>query len=1251
MKRFGDFIVKKKKIILLITLVLLIPSLIGYLKTKINYDILTYLPSDIETLKGEHILTDDFNSGAFSVIITEKMNSKEILDLEEKINEIESVEKVVSIDDLTGTSIPVSILPSNIVEKFAKGDERLILVTFKKSTSDDLTLNAVEEIRELVKDKALVGGMSAMVLDTKELFNNEMLLYVCIAVILCIIVLELSLDSYLVPILLIANIGIAILFNLGSNIMFGSICYITKAIVAILQLGVTTDFSIFLYNKYEQLKNEKDNNEEAMSEAIKQTFKSVIGSSLTTIAGFLALCTMQLTLGVDIGLVMAKGVLLGVICVLTVFPSLLLVFDKQIDKTKHKIILPKFDKVNDFVIKHYKIIFIIFLILIIPAFFAQKKTPVYYKLDESIPEDYGYRMATKKLIDDYGLVTQEMILVKNDMPSYKVNEMTDKIKAVDGIDFILSADELTKYGITENMLPDDLVKIYKTDNYKMIIVGSKYDIATNELNEQIDKVNKIIKSYDKEAILAGEGPLTKDLVSTTKVDFVNVNYASIGVIFILMLLVLKSISLPVLLVLAIEFAIFVNMGVPYFTGTEIPFVASIVLGTIQLGATIDYAILMTTKYLEERENGLDKYKAVKSALDNSTSSIFVSAMCFFSATIGVGIISRIDMIGSLCRLISRGAIISMLVVIFIVPSILIIFDKLIIKTTLLKKKESGNMKNKKLKKKIAVLLLISMIISPVSTFAASKEETVYSKMNPDGSQKDVLVNEHFFNKNKDNTIEDLIDLTDVININGDEKFSINDNRIVFESKGKDIFIQGKTNKELPISEKITYKIDGKDTSLDNLLGKKGKVEITIKYINNSKRFSMVNGKSELLYTPFVVATVTSFSNKNNSNVIVTNGRVVDTGLGYSIVALSTPGLYESLDLKELKDLDTVIITLDTDKFELPTIYGVATPKVLSSTDFDIFNKLDNMYNNIDQLESAMNELRSGSNTILTNLNKVSDGSKQISTNLNLVVENLDKIKDGTLALDDGLTQVVNSLEESKDDFAEINSKLEEMEQLKTANTGYINGLNQIKLNYEQLSSYPIEALTPEQQAQLGALKLTYDNLNLGDQNKSLITVLSLDNKALTETIAAFQKVDDSMTKINTYLPQLKKGADDLSSGTAKLKEGTAVLNSKMNELSSGTEQLATGMNTFNSGLEQFNRKGIIPILNVKNEAKQITGKVKALEKLSNDYQSFSLKHNDTTSSTKFVLVTEGKNAPKEEIGKKEEKKQDNFFDRLLNLFK
>ena len=384
MKRFGDFIVKKKKIILLITLVLLIPSLIGYLKTKINYDILTYLPSDIETLKGEHILTDDFNSGAFSVIITEKMNTKEILDLEEKIKEIESVEKVVSINDLTGTSIPVSILPSNIVEKFAKGDERLILVTFKKSTSDDLTLNAVEEIRELVKDKALVGGMSAMVLDTKELFNNEMLLYVCIAVILCIIVLELSLDSYLVPILLIANIGIAILFNLGSNIMFGSICYITKAIVAILQLGVTTDFSIFLYNKYEQLKNEKDNNEEAMSEAIKQTFKSVIGSSLTTIAGFLALCTMQLTLGVDIGLVMAKGVLLGVICVLTVFPSLLLVFDKQIDKTKHKIILPKFDKVNDFVIKHYKIIFIIFLILIIPAFFAQKKTPVYYKLDESI---------------------------------------------------------------------------------------------------------------------------------------------------------------------------------------------------------------------------------------------------------------------------------------------------------------------------------------------------------------------------------------------------------------------------------------------------------------------------------------------------------------------------------------------------------------------------------------------------------------------------------------------------------------------------------------------------------------------------------------------------------------------------------------------------------------------------------------------------------------------------------------------------
>ncbi len=682
MKKIGEAIVKKKWFIIILTMILLIPALIGYVKTDINYDILVYLPSDIETIKGENILTDDFQMGSFAMVVAEGLPSKEVIKLEEKFKNIDTVQNVISIDDLTGTTIPTQILPSKVKETLQNDNGTLILVTFANSTSDDATLNAVSEMRNIVDKNVKIGGMSAMVLDTKELFNSEMALYVAIAAILCVLVLEIALDSYLVPILLMVNIGIAILFNMGSNIFLGNISYITKAIAAVLQLGVTTDFSIFLYHKYEKAKEKYKSCEEAMSNAIYETMVSVVGSSLTTIAGFLALCTMNLTLGKDIGIVMAKGVLIGVICVLTFFPALLLVFDKAIDKTKHKQLLPEFKKVKEFVMKFYKPIFVVFIILLIPAYLAQTKTSVYYKLDESIPDDYGYSIATKTLKEDFGMVSQEMVLVKADMKDYKINQMIEEIKDVEGVNLVLSPAALSKYGISQTIIPKDIKEIFQTDNYKIIIIGSDYDIATNELNAQIEDVKKIVKSYDEEAILAGEGPLMKDLVTTTDEDFKNVNFSSIFIIFIIMLFVLRSISLPVLLVIAIEFAIFINMGIPYFTGTEIPFIASVVIGTIQLGATIDYAILMTTKYLEERKNGQDKFQAVRSALDNSISSIIVSGMCFFGATIGVGVVSKIDMIGSLCTLIARGAIISMVVVILVIPSILLLFDSLITKSTL-----------------------------------------------------------------------------------------------------------------------------------------------------------------------------------------------------------------------------------------------------------------------------------------------------------------------------------------------------------------------------------------------------------------------------------------------------------------------------------------------------------------------------------------------------------------------------------------
>ena len=681
MKKFGDFVCKNKIAIIIISILLLIPAVIGIYKTRINYDILVYLPDDIETVKGQDILANDFNMGAFSTVVVENMSSYDILQLEDKIKDVKGVEKVVSLTDLTGTTIPKEMLPSEIVDKVSKGDAELMLVTFNDSTSSDETLEAIESIREIADSSTKIGGMSAMVLDTMNLSTEEITAYVVIAVILCIIVLMLALDSYFAPILLLGNIGVAILFNMGTNIFLGEISYITKAISSVLQLGVTTDFSIFLYHKYEKASKRTKNKDKAMSKAISETLVSVLGSSLTTIAGFLALCTMNLTLGKDIGIVMAKGVLMGLICVVTLFPALILIFDKQIEKTKHKPFIPEFKRIKAFTLKHYKIIFVIFLLLIIPAWYGNKNVDVYYNLDRSLPDNLPSSIANTTLKEKFNVVSPEMILVSSDIKNDELNEMIDEIKDLDGIDLVLSASELSNLGIPEQIIDEDIKSIFKSDDYQMVFVNSIYGTATDELNSQVDKLNKIVKKYDKKGIVAGEGPLTKDLVEISDQDFHNVNYASIGVILIIMLLVLKSISLPILLVCGIEFAIFVNMSVPYYMGTTIPFIASIVIGTIQLGATIDYAILMTTKYLEERKNGKEKHKAMKVALDNSVNSIFVSGLCFFAATFGVGAFSKLEMIGSICTLIARGAIISMLVVIMILPSILLIFDGLISKTT------------------------------------------------------------------------------------------------------------------------------------------------------------------------------------------------------------------------------------------------------------------------------------------------------------------------------------------------------------------------------------------------------------------------------------------------------------------------------------------------------------------------------------------------------------------------------------------
>ena len=682
MHKVAKAICKHRKLILIIALLLLIPSIIGMKATRINYDILVYLPEDIETIKGENILSEDFDMGGFSVVLLEDMSTKDIIKLEEKIRKIDNVEKVASIADVLGSNIPVEMLPDDIKDKAYKDNETLMLVTFKEQISSDATMNSVEELRKITDEHCKISGMTATVLDTRNLSDSEVVIYVIIAVILCLIVLELALDSYVAPVLLLLNIGIAILYNMGTNIFMGQISYITKAISAVLQLGVTMDFAIFLYHSYMQEKEKIKDNNEAMANAISKTFVSVIGSSLTTIAGFLALCSMNLTLGKDIGIVMAKGVLLGVISVVTVLPAMILELNNLIKKTKHKEILPKFTKVKNFVMKHYKAIAIAFLIILPVAFYGYQNTKIYYNLDKSLPTTLDSVVANTELKDKFNMTSMELLLVNKDMPDYEVNKMVEEIEKVEGIEWTLDYSKIGSMGVPKEALPEDIVSIFQSDKYQMILINSKYEMATDELNAQVETINQIIKKYDENAILAGEGPLMKDLVEISNHDFNSVNTVSIAIIFVIMIVVLKSISLPVILIAVIEFAIFINMGIPYYTNTILPFIASIVIGTIQLGATIDYAILITTKYITARKEGKDKKEAVGEALGTSIGSIVVSGLCFFGATFGVGAYSKIEMIGSLCTLMSRGAIVSMVCVIAVLPSFLMIFDKLICKTTI-----------------------------------------------------------------------------------------------------------------------------------------------------------------------------------------------------------------------------------------------------------------------------------------------------------------------------------------------------------------------------------------------------------------------------------------------------------------------------------------------------------------------------------------------------------------------------------------
>mgnify|MGYP002516041004 FL=1 len=683
MERIAKKIANHSKLILLLAVILLIPSVFGYFNTNINYDILSYLPNNISTTKAEKILKDDFGCGTLSMLIVENMDDKDVAKIKDKVAKVDGVADVLWVDDFMDLSVPKEILPKDMTDFLYNGDKStMMIIKMEKATGDIKTQNAVSSIRNIAGKQSFLSGMCGILKDTKDLADKEVPLYILIGGLLILIILGLSLESTVIPIIFLTSIAMAVIYNFGSNIIFGEISYITKALAAVLQLGVTMDYSIFLFHRYEEEKLKfPDNKKDAMANAIKNTLVSVIGGSVTTFAGFLALCVMDLAIGRDIGLVMAKGVLIGVLCTITILPSFILVFDKQVEKYKHKTVMPNFNKVSKFVVKHYKKLALLFVIIFIPSYFGYKNADVYYNLDESLPANFPSIIATNKMKTDYNMESTNFILVKDTVAPNDLSKMIKEIENLDGITSVIGLEKYIGPRINQDFLPDDILNEVKSKGYEEILVNSKYKAATDECNAQIEEINKIVHEYDKEGLVGGEAPLTLDLIKIADSDFTKVNIASIVAIFIIITILFKSASLPVILVATIECAIFLNLGIPYYTGTVEPFIASIVLGTIQLGATIDYAILLTSRFREERNEGYEKFEAMERSIKSSAPSIITSALSFFGATIGVGLISKLDMISALCTLMSRGAIVSMFIIIFILPAILLLFEGIVVKTS------------------------------------------------------------------------------------------------------------------------------------------------------------------------------------------------------------------------------------------------------------------------------------------------------------------------------------------------------------------------------------------------------------------------------------------------------------------------------------------------------------------------------------------------------------------------------------------
>lgn len=692
--KFGKAVVKHRAVILIIALILLVPSVLGMAFTRINYDMLNYLPEDMDTVVGQDYLLEDFGKGAFSFVIVENMNDQDICKLKDQIKQIEHVETVLWYDDVMDISVPKEMLPDKIYNAFNSGDATMIAIFFDTSTSSDETMDAINEIRSIAGNQCFVSGMSALVTDLKNLCEEEEPIYVAIAVALATAAMMIFMDNWIIPFIFLASIGISILINMGSNFFLGETSYLTKALAAVLQLAVTMDYSIFLWHSYGEQKRKCSNNKEAMAIAIKETVRSVLGSSITTIAGFIALCFMSFTLGRDLGIVMAKGVILGVIGSVTTLPALILVLDKPLSKTMHKSLIPQTKKLAKGIVKIFPVFLVLFAILVVPAYYGYDKTnsEVYYDLGQSLPDDMQYVIANSKLKEDFDVASTHMVLTNANLPAKETRDMVKEMEKTDGVNYVLSLESVVGSRVPEEILPDSITSILKSDKWELMLINSKYNVATQEVSDQIDSLNSIIKKYDNTGMLIGEAPCTKDMIDITDVDFQVVNAISIIAIFIIIAIVEKSLTLPFILVAVIELAIFINLGLPHYMGQSLPFIAPICISTIQLGATVDYAILMTTRYKSERGSGLSKRDSVTIALDTSIPSIIVSALGLFAATFGVALYSDVDMISSLCSLMARGAIISMFCVVLILPAMLMLFDKMICATSLgLRNKKKNSM--------------------------------------------------------------------------------------------------------------------------------------------------------------------------------------------------------------------------------------------------------------------------------------------------------------------------------------------------------------------------------------------------------------------------------------------------------------------------------------------------------------------------------------------------------------------------------